>query len=469
MLTQTCGRVSRVHALPLLIVILCLGLLACDPKAEPTVATTPSAPAVDPFNPPPPPDEPPVDPNAPDPAEPLPPEDEDPNAPIDPADPLAGMDEDAPTAAGAPTTALPALTGDCVLRGAPKRVWPHRSIAAITATSQAFVVAGYETKDAREQIFVLRVAATGLAQPLVSLPLPHAAKQARVAGPALTTNVDGSVTVVAIDGHGAITARRVATDHPNGAGTITALGEGGDLRFSPAVTAYGQRTLVAWTDGRATPMRVWTTRIEPNGTVSAPVNLTQTSMGAAAPTFIDGSNPPELLFVDPRAALSTLVRVAFKPDASAGEAHVVVPLNSVRQPPQLAAARGGNRTWAAFTAMGTAATTAVGLLSIDPVPTTPEALVPGTAYGSLSVAAVATADAAVFAADTPTAPGRDTPRRVHVTRVTDQGRGQPTSIEAGGGGANHAAIARAADGTVAVSFDNDSGVYVAFLRCDSTP
>lgn len=444
-------------------------VVGCDPKAEPTVATTPTAPTphVDPFNPPMPPAEPPLDPNAPDPAEPLPPDDgdEDPNAPIDPADPLGGMDEDAPSA---PTAALPALTGDCVLRGAPKRVWPHGAIPAITATSQAFVIAGYETKDARERLFVLRASATGLPQPLVSLPLPEAPVRVRVAGPGLTTNVDGSVMLVAIDGLGAVTARRVATDHPNGAGPSTPIADGGDTRFTPAVTSYGERTLIAWTDGRATPMRVWTTRIERNGNVAAPIDLTQTSMGAAAPTFIDGSNPPELLFVDPRAALSTLVRVAFKTDASPGDAHVVVPLNSVREPPQLAAARGGNRTWAAFTAIGTSATTAVGLLSIEPVPSTPEGLVPGTAYGDLSVAAVATPDAAVFAADTPTAPGRNTPRRVHVTRVTDQGRGQPTSIDAGGG-ANHAAIARAGDGTIAVAFDNDSGVYVAFLRCESTP
>lgn len=468
---RTCGRVARVQALVLLIMGMWLGVLGCDPKPEPTVAATPSeqtATRVDPFNPPLPPAEPPVDPNAPDPAEPVAPddEDEDPNAPIDPADPLAGMDDETPAT---PVSTTPALTGDCVLRGAPKRVWSAPATPAITATAEAFVVAGYVTKDATESVFVVRANAAGLPQPLVSLPVAQAQTRARLAAPGLATNVDGSVTLVMIDGLGAVSATTIATDHPNGAGVSKPIAVGGDTRFSPAVRGYGQQTLLAWTDGRATPMRVWTTRIDQKGVVAPAIDLTQTSMGAAAPTFIDGSNPPELLFVDPRAALSTLVRVAFKPDASPGEAQVVVPLNSVRTPPQLAAARGGNRTWTAFTALGTSATTAVGLLSIEPVPSTPEALVPGTAYGDLSVSAVASADAALFAADTPLAPGKNTPRRVHVTRVTDAGRGAPTSIEGPGGNANHAAIARGRDGTVAVAFDNATGVYVAFLRCESTP
>lgn len=449
-----------------LILLVVVSLCGCDPKAEPTVARSPSAsPAVapDPFNPPPPPAEPTIDPNAPDPAEPLPPDDvdEDPNAPIDPADPLAGLDEDAPT-----TPTRPQLVGDCTLRGAPKRVWPRPAISAITATADAFVIAGYEKKDLTEQVFVARASHNALSQPLVTLPIAQPSARPRVAAPGLATNANGGVTLVTIDGQGAVSARTVAADRPNGAGASVAIATGGDTRFSPAVIAYGQKTLIAWTNGSATPMRVWTSTIDRQGGVSDPIDLTQTSMGAAAPTFISGSNPPELLFVDPRAALSTLVRVPFKPDATPGEAHVVVPINSLRQPPQLAAARGGNRTWTAFTALGTAATTAVGLLAIEPAPSTPEALVPGTAYGDLYVAAVASADAAVFAADTPTAPGKDTPRRVHVTRVTDAGRGQPTSLEGPGGQANHAAIARGQDGTIAVAFDNPSGVYVAFLRCD---
>ncbi len=466
---RTCGRVARVHAFVSVIVVLAVWFSGCDPKAEPTVAPTPQpSPTVDPFNPPLPPEEPPVDPNAPDPAEPVPPddEDEDPNAPIDPADPLAGMDEDQP-ATSASTT--PALRGDCVPAAAPKRVWPRAAISAITATADAFVVAGYDAHEGREQVFVARIARTGLPQPLVTLPVTQASARPRVAAPGLATNADGSVTIVTIDGQGAVTARTVTTDRPNGAAPSKPIATGGDTRFAPAVAGYGQKTLIAWTDGRATPMRVWVSVIDAKGAVSEPRDLTQTSMGAAAPTFISGSNPPELLFVDPRAALSTLVRVAFKADATPGEAQVVVPINSIRQPPQLAAARGGNRTWTAFTAMGTSATTAIGLLSIEPAPSTPEALVPGTAYGDLHVAAVATADAAVFAADTPVAPGKDTPRRVHLTRVTDQGRGQPTSIEGPGGTAHHAAIARGQDGTLAVSFDNDSGVYVAFMRCDSAP
>jgi len=453
-----------------------LWVVGCDPKPEPTVAPTPNgqenAPTipVDPFNPPPPPEEPPVDPNAPDPADPVAPDDEDidPNSPVDPTDPLADVDDDAPRSAA---SSLPALTGDCRLLSAPKRVWPHAAISSVTAVADAFMVSGYERTDSGEKVFVARVSRSQLPQPLITFPLPAAVGpvRARVAPPGLATNADGSVTLVWMDAQGNVRARTVASDRPNGAGAEKVIAEGGDTRFAPAVAAYGLKTLIAWTNGRATPMRVWTTVIDEKGVVGTARDLTQTSMGAAAPTFLSGSNPPELMFVDPRAALSTLVRVPFKPDATPGEAQVVVPINSIRQPPQIAVARGGDRTWAAFTALGTSATTAVGMLSIEPVPSTPEALVPGTAYGDLHVGAVASADAALFVADTPTAPGKDTPRRVHLTRVTDAGRGQPTSIAGPDGTGHHGAIARGQDGTVAVSFDNDSGVYVAFLSCDATP
>ena len=74
-----------------------------------------------------------------------------------------------------------------------------------------------------------------------------------------------------------------------------------------------------------------------------------------------------------------------------------------------------------YTGLGSASTSAVGLVSILPVPGTPEALVKGTAYGQLHVSAAAGPRSVLLAADAPTRPGKEPPHEIHVHVVRLEG------------------------------------------------
>ena len=76
-----------------------------------------------------------------------------------------------------------------------------------------------------------------------------------------------------------------------------------------------------------------------------------------------------------------------------------------------------------FTALGSAATSAVGLLRIEPGTGPVQALVRGTGYGRLQVDAAAGPRALVFAADAPRQKGARDEREVRVRQVDDRGMG----------------------------------------------
>jgi hypothetical protein len=188
-------------------------------------------------------------------------------------------------------------------------------------------------------------------------------------------------------------------------------------------------------------------------------------MGAAAPAFVSGASPPVLIAVDARNGMSPLLRVDFGADAVPQAPQVVLPLSIVSTPTQLAAASSSIGTYVAFAGLGTAATSAVGLVAIAPIAGSPAALVKGTAYGPLYLSAVAAPRALIFAADAPTQPGKDPQHEIHVHVVGMQGAGAGAVIR-GPGNASHVAIARDDSGDVGVAFSADSGIYVARLHCD---
>jgi len=138
----------------------------------------------------------------------------------------------------------------------------------------------------------------------------------------------------------------------------------------------------------------------------------------------------------------------------------------VSSPPQLAAASTSMGTWVGYTGLGGASTSAVGLVGIAPVPGSPEALVKGTAYGQLHVSATVAEKSAIFAADAAIGAGKHPPREVRVQLVGAEGAGTPTSIRGPGGHASRASVARDQNGAVLVTYNTDSGVYAALLRCD---
>jgi hypothetical protein len=137
----------------------------------------------------------------------------------------------------------------------------------------------------------------------------------------------------------------------------------------------------------------------------------------------------------------------------------------VSSPPRIAAASSSVGTYVAYTGLGSAATSAIGLVAIAPVPGSPQALVKGTGYGPLHVSAAAGARALLFAADAPTQPGKDPKHEIHVHVIGINGPG-PAAVVRGPGDASYAALARAEGGSVGLAFTAPAGVYVARLRCD---
>jgi hypothetical protein len=224
---------------------------------------------------------------------------------------------------------------------------------------------------------------------------------------------------------------------------------------------------VAWTDGTGTPMRVRMARADRSGTLLGTDDLTMTGMGGAAPVFAAGGETPTLYFVDPRAGVSPIVRTALSPDGSPLPTEVARPVGTVTVPPQLAVGvDGAGNAYAGYTAIGNVATTAVGLMPLFGDVAGPTALVPGTGYGTLDVAAVAGPTAVVFAADAPKGEARDAPREVHVRVVRDSTAGERLVLAAPDGTANRVALSRRRDGVIAAVFSAADGVYVAWLRCD---
>jgi hypothetical protein len=139
----------------------------------------------------------------------------------------------------------------------------------------------------------------------------------------------------------------------------------------------------------------------------------------------------------------------------------------IATPPELAAASSSVGTYVAFAGLGSAATSAVGLVSIAPIAGKPEPLVKGTAYGQLHLSAASAPRAVLVAADAPMQPGKDPPREIHVHVIGIKGTG-PAAVIRGPGSATHAALARDDAGSVGVAFSSAAGVYVAQLRCDDS-
>jgi hypothetical protein len=161
------------------------------------------------------------------------------------------------------------------------------------------------------------------------------------------------------------------------------------------------------------------------------------------------------------------VRVALAEDGTPRAPQIDRPLSTVSEPARLATAHLGSRRFVAYTAIGRAATSALGLVELGgtlPV----EPLVPGEGYGALQLAAVSAPAAALFVMTRP-APGVAATERFNgqllVRLVDEAGIGPALSVTAPDERVLHAAIARAEDGTVGVAYTTAAGVQVQWLRC----
>jgi hypothetical protein len=349
-----------------------------------------------------------------------------------------------------PPMIVDAPEGGCAF-DTPVRVWEGEGWASIAA-HDGFVIGG--TAGTPEVAFQTRLALDGtitpIARALVDPPLPTGR---RLAAPALAASPAG-VAMVLVFGDRTL---RLA-----GAGDFVwhEIGEGASERFSPALHYDGEGWLIAWTDERESPVRVRSARV---GDPHPSHEIRPSSGNGTAPAFVQGA-PAELVFFDAREGMSVAHRVRFD-DGALGEIEVAQPVNLIASPPELAAVRIGDSLWLGYTAIGSMATTAVGLVQAG-TETPPTPLVRGTGYGTLHVHAASLGQSrAVFVADAPQGSTRDAPRELHVRIVDSNGAGEPAILRGPSGGASRGRIAHAGGGQVAVSFTDRDGIYAALGRC----
>jgi hypothetical protein len=241
------------------------------------------------------------------------------------------------------------------------------------------------------------------------------------------------------------------------------VGEGASTRFDLALARASDRWAIAWTDERSTPMRVRARIVDAEGTGDPAQDLTPPGSGAAAPRFVRGSDPPVLVFIDPRAAIS-VVHGSTLSNNTFGTARVLRPVSNAAEPPEIAAVHIGDADWIAFTAVGSIAMTAVGLVRAGdqaaPIP-----IVPGRGYGPLHVDVEADGARAIFAADSPLAAPPTSPREIAVRILRDGALSDAIPIRGSNGEASHARIARADDGRIAIGFLSGGSAYAAIGRC----
>lgn len=401
-----------------------------------------------------------------------------PPGPEDTADPLAGMDDlPTPSEYAAPTGvdlgARQVPAGACVaLTDLAQRVWDAPGVPAIAVAGERFHVAihsrGGGATDAGGADALHLVSVSPEAEPTptrtIRITPPHAA--ARTAPPALA--VDGELLALAfIDGQGHVRLGSIDPGAPSANLRTIEAGSGADLRFAPALAVVGDRRVVAWTDGTATPMRVRVARADRSGVLLDTRDVTMRGMGAAAPVFAAGASPTTLYFVDPRAGISPIIKAVLDPDGVPLPSAVARPVGTVSVPPELAVAVDGEgNAFAGYTAIGNMATTAVGMMPLFGEVATPVALVPGIGYGPLNVAATAGSEAVVFAADAPQDQPPEAEREIHLRVVRGGTPGPVLTLTGPDGTGRQVAIARRSDGILGVAFSTGDGVFVAWARCD---
>jgi hypothetical protein len=355
--------------------------------------------------------------------------------------------------------------GGCIVLEAARRVWGAPSPVAVASFGDGFVVAGYTRKAEAERLFLVHVPAEGPPSPLFSLPVEPPHPSERLAPPALSAR-DANIGAVAFtDGAGALKLREVRVEHGSSAGQVQALASGVDTRFAPALMHFAGRAFVAWTAG-TTPMSAELAVVAGVGQGVQRARLNPASHGGAAPSFVVGSEPPELVFVDARDGMSSMLQVALGAEGKAAPPQVVGVVGIVSSPPRLAAAADAIGVTLAYTGLGSAATSAIGLLRLGAKNAWPEALIKGTAYTTLAVSAAAAPAASLFAVDAPLAPGKQPKRHIQLYVVHGTQAGAPTEVAGPAGDAYGAALARSDSGIVGVAFQDPSGVYLTRLRCD---
>ena len=385
----------------------------------------------------------------------------------DPSDPLGSLEAadvlDRGAARGGGRKVVVPARG-CAIAEEPRRVWAQPGIASVAAFGGGFVLAGYTEQGSAEQVFVVHVTTSGKLEPVATLPLAQRHPGKRTAAPGLAADSAQGVTVAYSDGSGALFAQNLRVGAAHGGGTAWPVAKGVDTRFEPAVGFAKSGALIAYTLG-TTPMRSMLARLDAKGQLLESHEITPPAMGAAAPAFVNGASPPWLITADPRNGMSPISRTPLDREGKPGPAQVAAPVGMMSQPPALAAAEADFGSYVVYTGLGSAATSAVGLLRITPKPESPQAFIKGTAYGALHPAAIGGKKAVLIAADAPLTPGKDPSHEIQLALLDAKGQGPLLKVTSPTGDASHAALAHNDQAGPAVTFSAKDGVYLTKLRC----
>ncbi len=385
-------------------------------------------------------------------------------------DPLAGLDEievvetlreDAVAGRLQNGNAEP---GSCrLVDDAPTQVWPRRGVAAIVSTGEGFALAGYAKQDAGEEVFAVSLRSGEPPSPVLREELDLPAVEERMAPPGLSVFDSGHVGFAIVDGGS--NARFAHVSLSAEPATWVDLGGRADRRFSPALVMREGNHFVAYTESSEpnaegmTSMRIRLFGLEPTGRATARHLVVGPGGGATAATALED----HFYIIDPREGLSPVLKLV--PNVGDFEIEPLGAVANLADPAQIAAVSTDTTPLIAYVAMGSGATTAVGLVAPgagDP----PQPIVPGQAYGRLRVAAARHGEARVFAAERAGEGGTaQTPRNVIVrVRTADGTLSNPLELDVPGE-AHHLGGIAVFEGTFAVSIGSEDGIFVRYVRC----
>lgn len=391
----------------------------------------------------------------------------------DPADPLSNLEAadvlDRGAARGSTAQAVKPPSRGCALRQEPRRVWSKPGIATLAELGKGFVLAGYTRSADAEQVFVVHVTAQGKLEPVATLTVkvPHPGE--RVAVPGLAADLTHGVTVAYTDGAGELYLQTLQVGDAHGGGPPIKLDKGVDTRFAPAVDYVKRGAIIAYTLG-TTPMRTMVLRLGAKREVLGKHDVTPDGMAAAAPAFVRGASPGALVTADPRNGMSPISRTPLDAEGKPGAVALTAPVGMMSSPPQLSAAEGDFGAYVVYSGLGSAATSAIGLLPIAPKIGAPEAFVKGTAYGALHNAAVALPGALLIAADAPLQPGKQPKHALQLALIDRAGLGPTLLVESPAGDATHVALAQPSlsvggQPEIGFAFSAPDGVYWGTVLC----
>lgn len=345
---------------------------------------------------------------------------------------------------------------------APRKLFDGDAWVDVEASSEGFVVAGVSRTSSGEHVIVVLLPPDGPPRPLVHLALSQGAAEGhRRAAPTLA--IHGSQAGLAlVDGRRQLLVARFDVRDVRTLLFQTVAAEA-SLRFQPAIAIHGPGFLSAWTQERSDGRRVFVRRIGTNGPAGAPRDLTPAGGGASSPTFVAGASPPRLIFLDPREATS----MTYLAEASAdglGAPETARSISLITDPPVLAAAALGQADWLVYAGIGSVATTAIGLISMEgrgpPAP-----VVAGTGYGVLFADIAPLEEGGIIVADAPQGSSPDAPREVHVRTLDARGELDPALILRGPHETGSRARVAAAGRRLAIAFVEEDGAYIVTGAC----